>query len=606
MNIESYILLVNRDENYVETVCPSLQDAGYPVLTATTMSGAINLLSDYTVLIIICDSELADSSGYDFLGFLKNNPTLKKIPFVFLVSAHVIVDTLEEEVAKILKAFEMGAADFIVDTPDEEISRVLMKRIGKILPSTIGKKSIPAPAEAHPDSSAAQADVAGSPAQGDRRDSERITPRQSVNIEISRDAVLWMPGQIVNINEQGIKIVTSLLGKLGMLLYVRVPFPGGKHVVAKSHIRHISISKEQFSAEIGVEIDESVECIEIYNYIVKLLGIVKKPEAKQFSVTDKTPVESGFDANVIMQMDDLKKQTVAMHPLSHDFKDSRSEKALEIKFYRSLVGKQLGNYKAISFIGAGSMAGVFKGWDVALERDVALKIISYNLSTIESFRDMFVREARLVSRLTHPNIAQIYYIDHMDDVLYFAMELISGGTLVDIINDGSNSNMGKGLEHFITLCRTLDFVSGQNIVHRDIKPENILIDNQGILKVVDFGVATVYDGTDKKRASEGLVGSPLYVSPECVLGLQLDSRSDIYSLGATFYHVFAGVPPFDGDSVESILLKHANEELVPLKKRNPTVTRPLSNIIGKMMAKKPWERYQNYQAIIDDLTQLMH
>ncbi|MEE9910955.1 MAG: protein kinase [Deltaproteobacteria bacterium] len=605
MNEKAHILLVNREEEFLESVGRSLRDAGYSVLTATTMSHALDVLSGRNVLLVICDSELPDSSGFDFLGLLKDSPALKKIPFMFLVSARFIVDTLEEEVARILKAFDMGAADFIVDTPEEEISGVLMKRIGKILPADAGKTSVPLPDRKPLQEERAGPSEAVTPGGDDRRDSERTAPKKVVHVEISRDAVLWMPGQIININEQGLKIETSLLGKLDMLLFIRVPFPGGKKVVATSHIRHISISNHQFSAVIGVEVEESVECREIYNYVVKLMGLVASPEEKA-AAPDAAPVEKIFDANMIKLMDGDKRQTVHMRPPLNDSSDTRNEKSLEMKFYRSLIGKQLGNYKAMSFIGAGSMAGVFKGWDFVLEREVALKIISYKLSAIASCRDMFVREARLVSRLTHPNIAKIYHIDHMDDILYFAMEFISGGTLADIINQGNNVNLAKGLEHFITICQTLDFVSRQNIIHRDIKPENILIDDQGMIRVVDFGVAIVYDGTNKNSAPETMAGSPLYVSPECVAGRPLDSRSDIYSLGATFYHFFAGVPPFDGDSVEAIFFKHVKEVLVPLKKRNPAVSGDLSYVIGKMMAKRPDDRFQNYQVIIDKLSRLTH
>jgi serine/threonine-protein kinase len=137
-----------------------------------------------------------------------------------------------------------------------------------------------------------------------------------------------------------------------------------------------------------------------------------------------------------------------------------------------------------------------------------------------------------------------------------------------------------------------------------------MIDDKGILKVVDFGVSIVNDGTTKKEKPEdlpkGLVGSPLYASPDSILGQPLDCRSDIYSLGATFYHVFAGVPPFDGDYVEAILYKHLNEELIPLKKKNPILSSELSDIIGKMMEKNPDDRYQDYQSIIEDLNVLMH
>jgi CheY-like chemotaxis protein len=599
MNAKSYILLVNREKKFLKTVGKYLIEAGYPVLTASAMSSAMNLLSNNSVALIICDSELEDSDGYEFLGFLKNTPILKKIPFVFFVPIH--------DQGSAGKAFGMGAADFIVYTPDGEISNLLIDRIREMLSPKRDVEKIPVPPQEVPQQSFTHRMDTISSAEKDRRGSERIVPKQIVNIELSRDAALWLPGQIINMSKSGLMMETSLLGRLGMLLYIRIPLPTGKCVI-EGHIRHISINNHQLSAEIGVEPDGSIEWIETYNYIANLKDNVKKPLVKKPSFIEPVHVEKKINEDMIIRMDDNKKQQ--SDQLFNNSSDSGGGKALEIKFYRSLVGKQLGNYKAVSFIGAGGMGGVFKGWDVVLERNVALKVISYNLSSIESYRDMFVKEAQLVSRLNHPNIAQIYYIDQIDDVLYFAMELISGGTLADIIKDRNNLNTAKGLEHFITICRTLDFVSRQNIVHRDIKPANIMIDDKGILKVVDFGVSIVNDDTTKKikpeGLPEGLVGSPLYASPDCILGRQLDCRSDIYSLGATFYNVFAGVPPFDGDYVEAILYKHLNEELVPLKKKNPILSSELSDIIGKMMAKDPDDRYQNYQSIIEDLNVLMH
>lgn len=603
MNIKSYILLVNREKKLLNTISQFLLDAGYPVLAATTMGNALNLLSHNTVVLIISDTELEDFSGREFLRFLKNSPLLSKIPFVFFEStqnnenadnaldAGAADSTVEEEVEKVLEAFEMGAADFIVYTPQEEFSRVLIERIDKMLPSMAAREKVfAAPQNTRPEPVVQQADVI-SPESSERRDSKRNFFKTPVTIELSRDAILWMPGQVINISEQGLMLGTSLLGKLGMILYIKALLPKGKCIV-NSRIKHISISQNQLSAEIGVQVETSAEWIEMYHHIANLIVSRKKTAA----------AEKKIDVNMVKQVDSSKTQRVDVNPLL-DFNDSRSEKAFEIKFYRSLIGKQLGNYKAVSFIGAGSMGGVFKGWDVILERNVALKIISYNLSTVESYRNMFFQEARLVSRLTHPNIAQIYHIEQIDDVLFFAMELISGGTLADIIRDRNNFNTTDGMEYLITMCRTLDFVSRQNIVHRDIKPANIMINDQGILKVVDFGVAITKDEADKKRTSEGL-GSPLYTSPECIMGQPLDCRSDIYSLGATFYDVFAGVPPFNGDSVETILFKHLNETLVPLTKINPLLSSDLSDIIRKMMAKSPEERYQDYQAIIDDLVVL--
>ncbi|MEN6373307.1 MAG: protein kinase [Smithella sp.] len=591
--------MINREKKFLETVHKSLLDAGYSVLTATTMSSAVNLLSNNTVALVICDSELNDFSGYDLLRFIKNNPQLEKIPFMFFVPVH--------DQGNAGKAFKWGATDFIVYPLD---GKILIERIGAILSPQDGEAKISiSPKEDNREHISPPVNAA-SPVQKERRENDRIVPKDSINVEVSRDAILWLPGQIKNISKQGFLMETPLLGRPGMFLYIRVQLPNGKCVL-ESQVRHVSISNHQLLAEIGVEIGASIAWTEVYNYIIDLIDTGKNPVAERLSVSGKIPDIKTISAEKAQPETETivvikNNETIYTPPSQPNFNEPPNGKALEIRFYHSLVGKQLGNYKAVSFIGAGAMGGVFKGWDIILERNVALKIISYKLSSIDSFREMFVKEARLVSQLSHPNIAQIYYIDQSDDVFYFAMELISGGTLKDMIKGGSTLNSAKGLEYLVTICRTLDFVSGKNIIHRDIKPENIMIGDDGTLKVVDFGVAVVNDGKNKKGKSENLVGSPYYVSPDCIKGLPLDSRSDIYSLGATFYHFFAGVPPFEGENVEDVLLKHLNEDLVPLKMKNSAVSNWLSDIIAKMMAKNPDDRYQHYKDIIADLDLLMH
>jgi serine/threonine-protein kinase len=217
---------------------------------------------------------------------------------------------------------------------------------------------------------------------------------------------------------------------------------------------------------------------------------------------------------------------------------------------------------------------------------------------------MFISEARIVSKLEHPNIAHIYNIGNTNDILYYAMEFILGNTLKDLINKGVNLNTLKGLEYFITTCQALDFVSKKNIIHRDVKPANIMINHKGTLKIVDFGVAKTVDADAYKAQQEGIVGSPYYMSPECIEGRPLDHRSDIYSLGASFYHAFAGCLPFEGKNAEEVLLKHLNDQCVPPTDRNPKVPKLLGKIIMKMMARDPANRYQTYEEIIDELKSL--
>jgi serine/threonine-protein kinase len=180
------------------------------------------------------------------------------------------------------------------------------------------------------------------------------------------------------------------------------------------------------------------------------------------------------------------------------------------------------------------------------------------------------------------------------------MEFIEGSSMAELIKQEAKLNTIKGLDYFITICEALEFMSQKNIIHRDLKPANIMINKQGDVKLVDFGVAATVD----VEVKEGIVGSPYYISPDAINGLPLDHRSDIYSLGASFYHAFTGCTPFDGEDTEEVLAKHLNQTLISLRKRNPKVSAALGKIIEKMMAKKPEDRYQDYSQIIRDLKSL--
>jgi len=600
MDSKSYILLINREKKFLAKIRQSLTDAGFPVLTTTTMSQALKLLAGNSVRLIICGNALEDFSGYEFLMYLKKNFLLKKIPFVFFVPL--------DDQGNADKAFDSGADDFIVYPLDV---KVFLERIGKILASSGDHDGMPSvPKEENQEPSPYPVNVV-SPVKEEHMKSKKIDPSPDMSVEISRDAVLWVPGQIKSVNKQGFLIETALLGRLGIIIYIRVKMPDHTCVI-NGQIRHITLSNHQLSADIGIEIEDSLEWTDAYNHISGQPDEEEENGGKH-AVPEKTiPEAKRADESKIRRNDNNAAMRTDFSPLKraltilHNLNDPQSEKALETKFYQSLVGKQLGDYKAVSLIGAGAMGGVFKGWDTVLERTVALKVISYKFSSIASYREMFIKEARHISRLNHPNIAEIYNIDQKDDVLYLAMELIKGNTLSDMIHESSNLNTSRGLEYFLTTCRTLDFVSKENIIHRDIKPGNIMINDKGILKVVDFGVAVANDGKSKEAKSERLVGSPYYVSPDCIMGQPMDSRSDIYSLGATFYHVFSGNPPFEGNNTEEVLMKHLYDDLIPLKTKNRTVSSALSDIIDKMMAKNPLDRYQNYQAITDDLTTIIN
>jgi serine/threonine-protein kinase len=278
---------------------------------------------------------------------------------------------------------------------------------------------------------------------------------------------------------------------------------------------------------------------------------------------------------------------------------ARKKPSYDIRFYNSLIGKQLDNYRVISLIGAGSMGGVLKGWDVALEREVALKIISFELSCKEEFREMFIKEARVISKLNHQNIAQIYNIGTSSDILYYAMEFIDGLTLKEMINKERKLNLRKGLEIMTTVCKALEVVYQNSVVHRDIKPANIMVNRRGVVKLLDFGVAHTKDA--KIGGRRVVAGTPLYMSPEQIAGLTLDHKSDMYSLGATFYHAFCGSPPFEANEIKEVLDMHLNDRMTPLCQKDRSIPIALSGVIEKMMAKDPTDRYPTFKAVMEAL-----
>jgi DNA-binding response OmpR family regulator/predicted Ser/Thr protein kinase len=578
------ILFINRDRMLLEDLGQSLQEHGYSVHTAFDMRGALSALSAGSVSLIICDNKLQDVTGYDLLRFLKNDPLREKIPFIFLVPIN--------DQGRAMNAFKLGASDYIVYpiTTEELLAR--MREVSAFLKpadsantqqSAAVSPGIPAPANNASESS-------------DEKRKTKRHPLSSIRVDVSRNGVFWLPAQIKNINREGMFLETSLLAKAGVELFVKMSLPSGTSLI-KGLVKHLAFKNNNPSAGIGVEIEKNAQWIEVLQYIIT---VIKKAELSVNGTAAPGVLRSTHPA-LASASGENKNFSRSANSSTPKVKINPS---YELRFYQSLVGKQLDNYKAVSFIGSGAMGGVFEGWDIALERKVALKVISYKLASKEKPREMFIKEARLASKLDHPNIAHMYQIGNVNEILYFAMEYIDGITMSDMIKTGEKFNTLKGLSYLITICEALDFVGRNNIIHRDIKPANIMINDKGVLKIVDFGVAKIVDVDGDNSSKEGIVGSPYYISPEAIDGRPLDMRSDIYSLGSSFYHAFTGAPPFDGQNADEVLKKHLDQTLVSLRKKNPNVSPALGKVVEKMMAKSPANRYQDYKTIIKDLKNL--
>ncbi len=266
-------------------------------------------------------------------------------------------------------------------------------------------------------------------------------------------------------------------------------------------------------------------------------------------------------------------------------------------------------YKILSKIGQGTMGSIYKALQISMDRIVAIKVLAPKYAANDTFRDRFLREARAVARLNHPNIIQGIDVGESNGVHYFAMEYIDGPTVGELLKRGGALDEKRALDIVIQIARALSHAYQNGIIHRDIKPDNVMRTRDGIAKLCDLGLAKVAseETTQSKDASSGTrpgatMGTPYYISPEQARGEpNVDTRSDIYSLGASFYHVVVGDVPFVGETSAVVISKHLSENLTPPRQRNPLVSPAVDYIIVKMMQKDRANRYQTPVELVRDL-----
>ena len=212
-------------------------------------------------------------------------------------------------------------------------------------------------------------------------------------------------------------------------------------------------------------------------------------------------------------------------------------------------GAYLGHYRLVKKIDEGGMGAVFKAHESALDRFVAVKVLSPQMAQDEEFVRSFLREARAVAALNHPNIIQIYFIGQHDEYIYFAMELIEGHALDRLMAQPQKPTPRDWLGHIRQAAIGLQYAHNHGVIHRDIKPANLILNELGLVKVADFGLArSVGAANDSSLTAADSMGTPEYMSPEEAANEVVDLRSDIYSLGATLFHLLTGKPPFTGAS----------------------------------------------------------
>jgi serine/threonine-protein kinase len=277
-----------------------------------------------------------------------------------------------------------------------------------------------------------------------------------------------------------------------------------------------------------------------------------------------------------------------------------------------LVGKKLKDFYVLRRLGRGAMAEVYLAQQLSLGRQVALKVLNSELALDPNYVRRFHHEARAAAALVHAGIVQIYEVGQDGNVHFIAQEYVAGRNLGEVIRSHGSLAPQLVLDILRQVASALIKASSQGIVHRDIKPENIMLAANGDVKVADFGLARV-QGDHASGGARGAnltqvgvtMGTPLYMSPEQIEGREVDSRSDIYSLGVTAYHLLSGEPPFSGDSPLAVAVQHLQQPAEPLVVRQPSIPPQFASVVERMMAKKPADRFLDPSALLEALNTLL-
>ena len=270
---------------------------------------------------------------------------------------------------------------------------------------------------------------------------------------------------------------------------------------------------------------------------------------------------------------------------------------------------EIPGYQMLEKIGKGSMGVVYKARQTSVDRIVAVKILLDSLAQNREYIKRFDREAKNAAKLSHNGIVNAIDAGEVDGRYFFVMEYVEGTTIKDAIDKHQVYDEKSALKIALAVAEALKHASERGLIHRDVKPENVILTKDGVVKLADLGLARLTADEKWAMSEAGMaIGTPYYISPEQVRGqIDVDIRADIYSLGATLYHMVTGKVPYDGDSPEEVMKKHANKNvpLVPPDHLNINLSSGLGMVVETMMAKNRENRYRNPDDLIMDLKCLM-
>jgi serine/threonine protein kinase len=248
-----------------------------------------------------------------------------------------------------------------------------------------------------------------------------------------------------------------------------------------------------------------------------------------------------------------------------------------------------GRYRLEQPLGHGGMASVFLARDTELERPVAVKLLAENLTGDPSFRERFVREARLAARLSHPNVVSVYDAGEDGGRPYIVMEHVDGESLADVLASRGRLAPEDARALALQAASGLAHAHGAGLVHRDVKPQNLLLGSDGTLKIADFGIARAAEATALTQAGT-VLGTAAYLSPEQALGEEVGPAADVYSLGAVLYELLTGRPPFEFESLADLAAKQGRMEIAPVREFAPEVPQELEDVVMHCLARNPGYR----------------